>query len=116
MKTLRYFSNNSDRYIFDFNFCSMRKGWCQIDTKNDASYFGNWVHPGKLEIITFAEGDVTNIILDNIKELKDEIVKMEKFYNEQYEERFRNGKSIQIDCFPGAKEIIKKIGLEIYLS
>ena len=47
-----------NRYMFDFDICSVKKGWAQIDTEQDASYYGNWAHPTNFEIITYAEGDV----------------------------------------------------------
>lgn len=48
---------HADRYTFDHALPP--RGWQQWDTKDDASYFGIWVHPTKLKIFTFAEGDTT---------------------------------------------------------
>ena len=45
-----------DRYAFDFKHCTALKGWRQFDTEQDASYFGVWVHTGKRQVVTFAEG------------------------------------------------------------
>lgn len=53
--TFRTFVENADRYFFDFNVC---RGWPQIDTGQDASYYGTWCHPEKLKIVNFCEGDV----------------------------------------------------------
>lgn len=55
MKTTRT-HNHADRYHYDFGDC---RGWPQIDTGQDAWYFGQWCHPTKLVIICYAEGDVT---------------------------------------------------------
>jgi len=48
------FQDNLDRYYFD----STLKGFCQLDTKQDASWFGNWLDPIKQKIATYAEGDI----------------------------------------------------------
>ena len=50
MKTQKTFCN-SDRYIFDYDMCSFKKGFAQIDTTEDASYFGNWVNFKSLELL-----------------------------------------------------------------
>ena len=57
--TQRYFMDQGDRYYFDFGMCQSKNGWFQIDTHQDASYFGVWTHPGERRILTYAEGDVT---------------------------------------------------------
>lgn len=49
----------ADRYVFDFKLCNYRDGWAQIDTDQDASYFGNWANPFALKVVTYCEGDVT---------------------------------------------------------
>lgn len=46
MATLtRGFECMSDRYKYDFRLCTSANGWAQLDTKQDASYFGNWINP-----------------------------------------------------------------------
>ena len=52
-KTTAFYPNRS-RYYYD----SKLKGFAQLDTKEDASYFGNWVHPSGV-LYTFCEGDLT---------------------------------------------------------
>jgi hypothetical protein len=48
-----------DRYVYDFGLCSYEKGWVQIDTAQDASYFGTWANPTRLMIFSYCEGDTT---------------------------------------------------------
>jgi hypothetical protein len=48
-----------DRYTYDFGFCSYEKGWAQVDTAQDASYFGTWANPTRLMIFSYCEGDTT---------------------------------------------------------
>jgi len=58
MKTTREFAPG-DRYRYDFGLCSYENGWAQIDTTQDASYFGTWANPTKLMIFSYCEGDTT---------------------------------------------------------
>jgi hypothetical protein len=48
-----------DRYSFDFGPCTYAKGWAQLDTAQDASYYGNWVNPTRRMLLSYAEGDIT---------------------------------------------------------
>jgi hypothetical protein len=67
MKTTRSFEP-ADRYIYDFGLCHYKKGWAQVDTGQDASYFGTWASPGRLAILTYCEGDVTLLQADDADE------------------------------------------------
>jgi hypothetical protein len=49
----------TDRYAFDFGECSTANGFAQIDTAQDASYYGQWCNPETLVIVSYIEGDVT---------------------------------------------------------
>ena len=57
----RSFLAGADRYVFDFNECTPGSGWQQLDTAEDASYFGVWLHPERLETLSFIEGDVIRV-------------------------------------------------------
>lgn len=61
MKTTKQFDGSMDRcrYDYDFGLCSASKGFAQVDTGQDASYFGTWANPKTLTVICFCEGDVT---------------------------------------------------------
>ena len=54
-----------DRYQFDFDMC---RTWTQLDTRQDASYYGNWVCPQTLRLLSFTEGDVALQECDNQEE------------------------------------------------
>jgi len=58
MKITREFAP-ADRYLYDFGLCSYANGWAQVDTAQDASYFGTWANPTRLLIFTYCEGDTT---------------------------------------------------------
>ena len=78
MKTIRKFIP-ADRYIFDFRHCSIKKGFAQVDTSQDASYFGMWANPERLMIVGYAEGDVTIQTADNVNEFVEEIRSIKKW-------------------------------------
>ena len=48
-----------DRYLYDLGLCSNENGWAQVDTVQDASYFGTWANPTRLLIFNYCEGDTT---------------------------------------------------------
>ena len=53
---VRHLLLHGDRYHFDFN---LDLGiWEQLDTENDASYFGVWINKTELRILSFVEGDL----------------------------------------------------------
>ena len=58
MKVTRAFEPMGDRYRYDFKLCHFRDGWAQLDTKQDAWYYGNWINPLTLRLCSYAEGDV----------------------------------------------------------
>jgi hypothetical protein len=51
----------ADRYLYDFGPCSYANGFAQIDTSQDAPYFGKWANPTSLVIFSYCEGDTTHI-------------------------------------------------------
>jgi hypothetical protein len=67
MRILREFAP-SDRYVYDAGYCSTKNDFAQVDTSQDASYFGTWANPFKLIVVTYCEGDVTVEIADNTAE------------------------------------------------
>ena len=50
---------NGERYELDFGACSHRRGFAQVDTRQDAWYYGTWANPETLRVVCFAEGDLT---------------------------------------------------------
>jgi len=76
---------DADRYLFDLDLCKAEDGWEQFDTDQDAGYFGVWVNPRLLEIVTYAEGDVTRVKCPDAAHYNAEIKSMCEFYGEGYE-------------------------------
>jgi len=71
-----------ERYFFDFQACKVSDGWAQVDTAQDASYFGNWANPFTLETVCYAEGDICEKKCDTVEEFQIEIEDMCQFYTE----------------------------------
>lgn len=105
MKTLKIF-NPADRYIFDFDICSVKNGFAQVDTSQDAAYFGTWANPETLIIINYAEGDVTKQTADNELEFVKELQEL-KLWNIENEYRF----GIDTMCNDALTERFTKLGL-----
>ena len=107
MKTKRFFQP-ADRYHYDFKFATFRDGYAQIDTEQDASYYGTWANPFKREIINYAEGDHTIQTAGDEQEFVDEIREI-KEWSEGLGYRF-----IGID--PGSNKELKQKFIEIGLG
>ncbi len=111
MKTTRNFEMCSNRYKYDFGLLTAGNGWAQVDTEQDASYFGTWANPFDLKVFSFTEGDTCLREAENKAEFKAEMLKI-KQWNEENGWRF-----IGID--PGfSKKLRQKfhnIGLESLL-
>ena len=75
-----YITSIGCRYVFDFNYLTKETGWKQFDTDQDASYFGVWVHENDRRIVTYAEGDLTEVICLDHEGFAAEIRSMEEFY------------------------------------
>jgi len=57
----------SDRYAYDWTLKSA-DGWAQIDTTQDASYYGTWTNPFTREFVNYCEGDITKAKSDTDEE------------------------------------------------
>ena len=97
----------ADRYLYDFGLCSVKNGFAQVDTSQDASYFGTWANPFKFVIFNYCEGDCYTTKCDNEKEFVAEMKSIQIWNNEM-------GYSFGID--PGFNISLKKAFEEIGLS
>lgn len=86
MKTTRSFEM-ADRYIYDLGVCSIKRGFAQVDTSQDASYFGTWANPSKWAIVCYCEGDVTLQQADSAEEFVSAIREL-KQWNEENGHKF----------------------------
>jgi hypothetical protein len=54
----------SDRYKYDFRLCKFSEGWAQLDSRQDASYYGQWANPLTLRLQSYCEGDTNATVCD----------------------------------------------------
>lgn len=83
IKIIRDFTPMSDRYVYDFGKCSIEKGWAQVDTSQDASYFGQWVNPVERKIFAYIEGDLVLTQVDTDQELAAKFAEMKRWNEKQ---------------------------------
>lgn len=101
------FLQDGDRYIFDLKVCTTDKGWAQLDTRQDAWYFGNWINPTTRELITYAEGDVTRVTC----ETDEEFVTKVREVCEWYERNDGRRPGIDPGFNPDLKAAFERLGL-----
>jgi hypothetical protein len=99
IRTQAGFVGDTDRYAFDNGLCSYEKGWAQIDTKQDASYYGNWCNPSSFQFFSFAEGDTTRTYCETAEEFVAEMRRLALWHAE-------HGYWVGID--PGFSDLLKK--------
>jgi hypothetical protein len=95
MKKIREFEP-ADRYRYDFGLCSIKNGFAQIDSDQDAWYFGTWANPEKLIIFNYYEGDCCTTLCETNDEFRQELEELNTWYTDQ------GRPPIQIDCGLGA--------------
>ena len=59
MRKTERFDPEGSRYAFDFGLCTPGDGWAQVDTREDAWYFGTWTNPTLRQIVSYREGDIS---------------------------------------------------------
>lgn len=82
IKTTREFIGHKvdNRYAYDFGLCSSKDGWAQVDTTEDAPWFGQWANPFERQVISYAEGDQTRIECDTDAEFVAELDRIAAFH------------------------------------
>lgn len=109
MNKTELFDGEMNRYAFDFCHCRLNDGWAQLDTDQDASYFGNWAHPERLHIVSFVEGDITVTKCEDSDEFRTEIERIAAFHVDTMDGRFA------IDPANNSRADWKALGLAGYL-
>ena len=74
-----------NRYFYDLGLCSSHGNWAQIDTGQDAPWFGQWANPFKREILGYAEGDRTLTECSTDAEFASELDRIAAFHRENDE-------------------------------
>lgn len=72
----------TSRYAFDAGACSLKNGFAQVDTSQDACYFGLWANPETFTVISYCEGDITKQQAATAEEFVEEIRKIKAWHEE----------------------------------
>tara|TARA_R100001443_G_scaffold4759_1_gene13340 strand:- start:53 stop:403 length:351 start_codon:yes stop_codon:yes gene_type:complete len=102
IKTEKFFEDDISRYCFD------NKGYAQLDTSEDAWYYGHWIDFKNLKIISYAEGDVSIETCENKEEFKKLLKKTVDFLKFKTE----SFKGIDLMCDEKIEEDFNKLGLD----
>jgi len=70
------FTPNGNRYQYDQG---LPADFAQLDTSEDASYFGNWASAKRLILFSYCEGDCTTTECETVEEFRQEIEKFQTF-------------------------------------
>lgn len=106
------FNGMTDRYQFDFKLCTVANGWAQLDTAQDASYFGNWLNPFTFQLASYTEGDIRVETCDDDAEFVEKVTTTCAWYAEH------DGKKPGIDpgvSNPSLKAKFVELGLADWL-
>ena len=82
MKSIRALRPLADRYTFDTGPCSYANGFAQIDTRQDAPYFGTWCSPTQRTIVNFSEGSLTVTICDTDADFVEQVRELARWNDE----------------------------------
>jgi hypothetical protein len=67
---------NADRYLYD---SKLPRDFAQLDTSQDASYYGNWASAQRLVLFSYCEGDCTTTQCETVEEFRQELKRFEEF-------------------------------------
>ncbi len=73
-----------NRYMYD---SALPNDFAQVDTSQDASYFGNWASAKRRVLFSYCEGDCTTIQCETNDEFRQEVLKI-KQWNEDNGHKF----------------------------
>ena len=96
-----------DRYIYDFKLCTSKSGWAQLDTRQDAPYYGNWVNPTKRCTFSYCEGDTTLVECESDEEFAAHVREMVDWHTKNDRQPAR----IDGMCNPDIIAAFERLGL-----
>jgi hypothetical protein len=102
---------DANRYHFDAGQCSFSNGWAQVDSPQDAWYYGVWANPTTLQVFSYVEGDCILCSAESPEEFAAEVRRIDGWNREH------QGKGIMLDTFlkPDLDAAFVALGLADYL-
>lgn len=76
MKRTHDFIMDGERYTYDNGECSPSNDYAQMDTTQDAWYYGQWTNPFELKIVAYMEGDLYREEYESLEEYVDALKKL----------------------------------------
>lgn len=67
---------SASRYTYD---TGLPADFAQLDTSEDASYYGNWASAKRLTLFSYCEGDCTTTICETVEEFRQQINDFQAF-------------------------------------
>lgn len=104
---------HSSRYTFDMGLCSVKNGYAQVDSGQDAWYYGTWANPTERKIVCYCEGDIDITECDTDEEFYGAMRRLVE-WNIMHGFSLRNGKVIGID--PGFSNTLKQAFVDVGLG
>jgi hypothetical protein len=111
IKRERQFLEGTDRYQFDFGPCAPAQGFAQVDTSQDAWYYGNWANPFTFTFVSYAEGDLDTTVADTPEEFRTVIREFVEWNNAE-RDRFKGIDSMLDERI---EQAFRDLGLGEYL-
>ncbi len=84
----------ASRYKYD---SGLPKDFAQIDTDQDAEYYGNWASAQRRVIFSYVEGDCKTTTCDTDEEFREEVLKFVKWAGDDF---FGIDPGLNPDCEP----------------
>ena len=100
----RSHAETGSRYEIDAALCPA--GWSQLDTDQDASWFGIWASPKHQSVVSYCEGDISRTYCDTAEEFCTEIRRVVAFHR-----RMGEWKGIDPGLKPEARQAWIDLGL-----
>ena len=107
VKITRDFRPLSDRYAFDCGPCSHANGFAQIDSSQDAPWYGQWCCVSARTIVSFCEGDVTTTVCETDEEFVRQIRELARWTDEAGYGPMK----IDAVCHDELRQAFEKLGL-----
>lgn len=102
----REYAASGNRYEIDALLCPA--GWAQLDSPEDASWYGIWAHPKHRTVVSFCEGDITRAHADTDEEFCAEVRRHHRFHQQEG--------GIRIDPGNGDRKAWEALGLADLLA
>ena len=68
--------HDGNRYDYD---SALPRDFAQLDTSEDASWYGNWASAKRLKLFSYCEGDTTLTVCETVEEFRQQLEEFQAF-------------------------------------